>query len=76
MVIQESQVVNETLLELVKNVSAMGARLDSMEGYIKTLQVDVGDLKQLTAQAKALWIFIGLALGAGGTEAIQSFLGG
>ena len=71
--------VNETLLELVKTVSAMGAKVEAMDTSLKTMQVEVTDLKTLAAQAqgftaaaRAMWTMIGLLLGAGGSEAVQA----
>ena len=77
----ETSPVNETLLELVAKVSAMGARLETMGENLKTVQSEVSDLKTLANQAqgfsnaaKAMWTMIGLMLGAGGTELVEKFL--
>ena len=77
----ETSPVNETLLELVAKVSAMGARLETMGDSLKTVQSEVSDLKNMANQAqgfsnaaKAMWTLIGLMLGAGGTEMVQKFL--
>ena len=74
----ELTAVNETLLELVKTVSAMGAKVEAMDESLKTMQSEVSGLKTLAAQAqgftsaaRAMWTLIGLMLGAGGTEAIK-----
>jgi len=77
----ETNHVNETLLELVAKVSAMGARLETMADNIKTMQSEVSGLKTLANQAqgfsnaaKAMWTMIGLMLGAGGAELVEKLL--
>jgi len=71
--------LNDALLELVKTVSAMGANLTTMNESVRTLQVEVGDLKILAAQAqgftkaaRAMWTMVGLLLGAGGSKALEA----
>ena len=72
--------VNDTLLELVKTVGTLGAKLEAVETTLCTVQTEVADLKSLAAafrgSTKALWGLIGLLAGAGGTEAVQAFLAG
>ena len=74
--------VNDVLLELVKNVSHMQAKVDAIETSMLTMQTQVGTLNDLASQAqgfsnaaKALWTLIGLLIGAGGSEAVQTLLG-
>ena len=77
----ESEEVNETLIELVKTVSAVDARMDAMSETVNTIKGEVSDLKNMAAQAqgfsnaaKAMWTLIGLMLGAGGTELVEKVL--
>ncbi len=75
----ELDAVNETLLELVRSVSALEAKVESMGVSLNTVQGEVSELKSMAAQAqgfshaaKAMWTLIGLLLGAGGAEAAQA----
>ena len=74
--------LNDVLLELVKNVSHMQAKVDAIETSMLTMQTQVGALNSLASQAqgfshaaKALWTLIGLLIGAGGSEVVQTLLG-
>lgn len=74
--------MDDVLLELVKNVSHMQAKVDAIESSMQTMQQQVSTLNDYAAQAqgfsnaaKALWTLIGLLLGAGGSEAVQTLLG-
>ena len=74
--------MDDVLLELVKNVSHMQAKVDAIESSMQTMQKQVSTLNDYAAQAqgfsnaaKALWTLIGLLLGAGGSEAVQTLLG-
>lgn len=77
----EVNAVNEILLDLVKNVSSLTARLESMDECLKTVKGEVSDLKTIANQAqgfsnaaKAMWTMIGLMLGAGGSELVEKLL--
>jgi len=70
--------ITATLLDLVKNVAAMDAKLGTVDEEIKKLRCEVGKLQSqttnITAVARAAWVVIGLAVGAGGLGAFQALL--
>ena len=70
--------VSTTLLDLVRNVAAMDARLATVDDEIKKLRCEVGQLQNqttnITAVARVVWVIVGLVVGAGGFGAIQAML--
>ena len=77
----EEQAVDKILIELVQKVSALEATISGMQDCIRILQTDIGELKTLASEAKgatsamkALWVIMGLLLGAGWSEALQAFV--
>ena len=77
------EVRDETVLELVRSVASMEARLGAMAESMSAMQAEVAELKGLAAQAQGFskatrmtWILLGLLLGAGGSEAVQAILVG
>ena len=77
------EVRDETVLELVRSVASMEARLGAMAESMSAMQSEVAELKGLAAQAQGFtkatrmtWILLGLLLGAGGSEAVQAILMG
>lgn len=72
---------DDIMLELTKSVARMEAKMENVVDTIKTMETEVKELKVMAAQAqglshavKAIWVLLGLILGAGGTEAVQGLL--
>jgi hypothetical protein len=72
---------DEVILQLVQNVAGLEAKVESMNVSMGEVKSQVCDLvefattaKSFGHAAKALWTLIGLMLGAGGSELIQTLL--
>ena len=73
-----SERLNEAILELVKTVSSLEARMAHIDAALTSLQEEVQALKNIAAQAKgfsiaarAIWAILGLLIGAGGFKLVE-----